>query len=79
MGLAGFRERFRKCRVAAGLTQQQMAARIGVSIGTIACWELGRQPSDIPAMICSAEAFGVTLDWLLAGVGSKRRRAASAA
>lgn len=68
-----FREHFRACRLEVGLTQQRLASELGVSIGTVACWELGRSP-DLASAVKVADFFGVTLDWLVRGRGPKKSR-----
>jgi DNA-binding XRE family transcriptional regulator len=69
-----FSSRIRDCRVGNGLTQQQTAVALGVSIGTVARWEAGRAP-DTDCAIKIADYFGVSLDWLLRG-GTQRRKSA---
>lgn len=62
-------ERIRKYRVAAGLTQQQLADKIGVSRQSVARWECGW---NTPSFYCAqqlADCFGVTVAELMNGDG----------
>lgn len=62
-------ERIKQIRLAAGLTQQQFAERIGLSRNFIAVIETsGRKPSDRTVSDICRE-FGVSLAWLENGVG----------
>ena len=62
-------ERIKQIRLAAGLTQQQLAERIGLSRNFIAVIETsGRKPSDRTVSDICRE-FGVSLAWLEEGVG----------
>lgn len=62
-------ERIKQIRLAAGLTQQQFAERIGLSRNFIAVIETsGRKPSDRTVSDICRE-FGVSLAWLEDGVG----------
>lgn len=62
-------ERIKQVRLAAGLTQQQFAERIGLSRNFIAVIETsGRKPSD-RTIADIAREFGVSLAWLEDGEG----------
>ena len=51
-----------------GLTQAQLAQRLGVSRPTVTQWESGaREPRSVDALVRLADALGCTLDWLCAG------------
>lgn len=54
----------RKCR---GLTQQEVADRLGVSDKTVSKWECGNGLPDITAIPAIAELFEVTADEILCG------------
>lgn len=60
------KDRFREARSAAGLTQEELAKRVGVSQNTIFKIENGvtKKPRDI---VVFAKALGVTVDWLSEG------------
>jgi transcriptional regulator with XRE-family HTH domain len=60
-------ERLRKARADAGLEQEEMASRLGVSTGTISNWELGRTQGRkmLTRVEEWAEITGVPAAWLL--------------
>ena len=51
----------------AGMTQQEVADRLGVSNKTISKWESGGGFPDIAILPALAELYGVTADDILAG------------
>ncbi|SNR95852.1 Phage repressor protein C, contains Cro/C1-type HTH and peptisase s24 domains [Humidesulfovibrio mexicanus] len=63
-----FGERVRLCRDLAGIGQQALASKVGVSLTTIQNYEGGQYPKGEIA-VSLAGALGCTLDWLLAGRG----------
>lgn len=63
-------------RKGAGMTQQEVADRLGVSNKTISKWESGGGFPDIAILPALAELYGVTADDILAGE-TVRRAAAS--
>ncbi len=62
-----FKARFKKVREKIGLTQNQLAEKIGASKSTIQSYEAGALPKGDYAIRLS-KIFGCTLDWLLMGV-----------
>lgn len=50
----------------AGLLQRQVAAALGVSMGTIAMWETGRNRPRADKLPKLAQLYGCTVDDLLA-------------
>ena len=54
-------------RKADGLTQQEVADRLGVTAKAVSKWETGGGFPDIGTLPALAELFGVTIDELLAG------------
>ena len=56
---------FTLARVAKGWTQFEAAQRIGVCSQTIRAWERGYHTPQPFLAQCAAEAYGVTLGWLL--------------
>lgn len=53
------------CRKKAGLSQEALAERIGVSRQAISKWETGEASPEISKLPLLARTFGVTADWLL--------------
>lgn len=54
-------------RRAAGLTQEQLGERLGVSNKTVSRWERGTYMPDIEMLEALAETFSVTVDEIIAG------------
>jgi transcriptional regulator with XRE-family HTH domain len=61
-------QRLQRLRLAAGLSQSQLAGKSGVPIGTLRNWEQDRRVPLLDTAARVAQALGVTLD-LLAGLG----------
>lgn len=57
------------CRKHAALSQEELAARLGVSRQSISKWETGEASPEINKLPLLAQAFGVTTDWLLSEDG----------
>mgnify|MGYP002514904747 CR=1 FL=1 len=53
------------CRKKAGLSQEALAEKIGVSRQAISKWETGDAAPEITKLPLLARTFGVTADWLL--------------
>lgn len=58
-------EKIYDCRKKAGLSQEALAERLGVSRQAISKWETGDSEPEISKLRLLAAAFGVTTDWLL--------------
>lgn len=58
-------EKILYCRKKAGLSQEALAERIGVSRQAISKWETGEASPEVGKLLLLARAFGVTADWLL--------------
>ncbi|NPA14255.1 MAG: helix-turn-helix transcriptional regulator [Aquificae bacterium] len=60
-------QRLKEWRNKQGLTQQELAQKLGVARQTIASWEIGM--TDIPnwALKKLKEEFDLDLNWLIAG------------
>ncbi|MBQ7848924.1 MAG: helix-turn-helix transcriptional regulator [Clostridia bacterium] len=58
-------EKIYTCRKKAGLSQEALAERIGVSRQAISKWETGEASPEISKLPLLAKTFGVTADWLL--------------
>ncbi|MGM9662226.1 MAG: helix-turn-helix transcriptional regulator [Oscillospiraceae bacterium] len=50
-----------------GLSQEQLAEKLGVSRQTVSKWETGASTPDLPKLLALSECFGVSLDELAAG------------
>ena len=60
-------EKLKKARLAANLTQEELAEKIGVSRQTISNWENGRSYPDVVSIIVLSDIYNMTLDSLLKG------------
>ena len=58
-------EKIAYCRKRAGLSQEELAAQVGVSRQAVSKWELGDAVPEVGKLLALAKAFGVTTDWLL--------------
>ena len=56
--------RIRTLRVAAGLTQAQLAAALGVGRIAVNRWERGRRSPSMPSLVALSIALDVTMDQL---------------
>lgn len=54
-------------RKAAKLSQEELAAQVGVSRQAVSKWELGEATPEVDKLLALAKAFGVTTDELLSG------------
>ena len=68
-------EKIKKLRVAAGMTQGQLAQKLGVSTSTVGMYEQGRRKPDGTMLIKLCNVFSVTADSLL-GVSAPQCEAA---
>lgn len=61
-----FNKRLMELRQASGMTQEQLAKMLGVSVGRVQRWEKpnGGSPS-MEQLLCIAHRFNVTIDYLL--------------
>ncbi len=58
-------EKILYCRKKAGLSQEALAEKMGVSRQAISKWETGDAVPEISKLLLLGTAFGVTTDWLL--------------
>lgn len=63
--MAKFKDRFAQLRKDSGLTQEQVAERLGVSKGTIGNYETGFREPNLPMLENIADFFNVDIDYLL--------------
>lgn len=64
------------CRKKAGLSQEQLAERIGVSRQAVSKWETGDAVPEIGKLSTLAKTFSVTVDWLLSESEPETEKAA---
>lgn len=67
-------ERLTELREAAGLTQVQLASRLGTTQSTVGGWETGRHPQPM-SLVALADLYGVDMRWLVTGEGLRARDA----
>ena len=78
MGSSCFGDRVRDARKRAGLTQEQLAERVGVHVITANRWEAsGSLPKSIGVLGKIADALNVHSRWLEDGTGPMRKRRAA--
>lgn len=65
IGLNQIGNRLSICRQNRGMTQDELAARIGVTPQALSKWERGLSLPDIPMVISLSRLFGVSTDYLL--------------
>lgn len=58
-------EKIMYCRKKLGLSQEELALKIGVSRQSVSKWETGETSPEISKLPLLAECFNVTTDWLL--------------
>ena len=58
-------EKIFHCRQRAGLSQEALAERLGVSRQAVSRWECGETTPEPAKILLLARTFGVTADWLL--------------
>lgn len=62
-------ERIKELRKALGLTQQEMADKVGIKRNTIAQYEIGRNPPTDTVVTLICREFDVNEEWLRTGAG----------
>ena len=63
--MKAFAERLRELRKERGLSQIQLAEKLGVDFRTISNWENGVRKPDIDMLVIVADFFEVSTDFLL--------------
>ena len=63
--MATFRERFKALRLQSGLTQQELADKVGIGKMTVSQYERGVRRPDIDTLELIADFFNVSTDYLL--------------
>ena len=59
--------KLKQARLAANLTQEELAEKVGVSRQTVSNWENGRSYPDIVSIIALSDVYDITLDSLVKG------------
>ena len=62
-----FGSRMKQARRDAGLTQQQVAEKLGVNHSNVSQWESDKHTPQFSAIVKFCEETGVSLDWLVLG------------
>lgn len=65
MKLVNFGEKLKKLRTGQNLTQQQLAARLGVQKSVVSYYESGERSPSTDVLIKLASVFHTTVDYLL--------------
>ena len=68
-------ERIALARKQAGLSQEQLGEKLGVSRQAVSKWESGQTNPDVAYLAEMCRLFGVSSDWLLLGEESAQERA----
>ena len=58
-------ENIRRCRKRMGLTQEQLAERLGITLGAVSKWERGSSEPDLSYIMDLAELFRISVDALI--------------
>ena len=58
-------EKIYNCRRKAGWSQEELAARLGVSRQAVSKWETGDAQPEVAKLRLLSQVFGVSIDWLL--------------
>lgn len=66
--MAMFVNQLKVMRTRKGLTQEEVAEKVGVSRQAVAKWEKGETMPDVESCICMADLYGVPLDVLARGL-----------
>ena len=64
-GLLTLADRIKTLREQAGLTQAEVARRLGISRAGVNAWEMGLSVPSTPYVVELAKQFGVSTDYLL--------------
>ena len=71
-----FSNRLRTIRVESGLTQQQLANELGVSVAALSYYETGRRIPDIVFLSKLSEYFIIPADYFLGFTNSSKKETA---
>ena len=65
-------ERLQKIRKARGMKQQDTAEKTGINVVTLSGYEIGKNEPNMEALVRLADAYHVTLDYLLCRTDSQQ-------
>ena len=68
-------QRLQQLRKEKGMSQEELAQRLGVSRQAVSKWESGLAMPEAEKIVAASEEFGVTTDWILKGVQPPREPA----
>lgn len=60
-----FGKSIKELRLEEGITQRELAKRLGVCNQTISFWEKGQREPDLDSLVAIAKYFHVSIDFLL--------------
>ena len=63
----GLSIRLQEARAACGLSPQDVAEKISVTVQAVSNWEKGRSFPDVGNLVKLSDLYGESLDWLLKG------------
>lgn len=63
--MSGFSEKLASCRKAAGMTQAELAAKVGISKSAVSMYERGNREPEIELLEKFADCFHVSVNTLL--------------
>lgn len=75
-GMFAFREQFSSLLDASGLTQEELASKLSVTVGTVNRWKQGHQTPSLEQLVAIAQYFEVSLDRLALGTSRSGAEAA---
>lgn len=58
-------KRIKELRARVGISQENLAKKLGLSVASVASYEIGRVTPSIEVLIKLADVFGVTVDYIL--------------
>lgn len=71
--------RIKEARLTAGITQEELAARMRVDRSTVTKWENGQSNPKVPVLLKLADILGCTVDELLRPQAEEKEKTATPA
>lgn len=71
--------RIKEARLTAGITQEELAARMKVDRSTVTKWENGQSNPKVPVLLKLADILGCTVDELLRPQAEEKEKTATPA